>query len=92
QGDGEDILDATYLGTVVYQHVPSAKAGEAKVIVDMSMDTDRLLKLSSPEEGRDNESFEFQTLGHPNRKGDPVPFLTVAQGTPVAEDVATDDA
>ncbi len=84
QGDDEDILDATYLGTIVYQHVPSAKAGEAKVIVDMSMDVDRTLKLSSPEDGRDNEFFEFKTLGHAARQGDPNPFLSVAQGAPTA--------
>lgn len=84
QGDGEDILDATYLGTVVYQHVPAAKAGESKVIVDMSMDTERTLKLSSPEDGRDDEFFEFKTLGHADRKPsvEPTPFLTVARGAP----------
>ena len=82
QGDGDDILDATYLGSVVYQHVAPAKAGEAKVIVDMALDVQRNLKLSSPEEGRDNEYFEFKTLGHAERSGEPVPFLNVAQGAP----------
>ena len=86
QGDGEDILDATYLGTVVYQNVPAAKAGEAKVIVDMAMDANRTLRLSSPEEGRDNEFFSFKTLGHAERpkNEEPAPFLTVAQGVPAA--------
>ena len=84
QGDGEDILDATYLGTVVYQHVAPAQAGESKVIVDMSMDADRLLKLSSPEEGRDNEFFEFKTLGHAESPAEAPPMLSVAQGVPHA--------
>ena len=81
QGDDEDIIDATYLGTVVYQNVASAKAGEAKVIVDMAMDVDKTLKLSSPEDGRDNEFFEFKTMGHAQRPEDHPPFLSVAQGT-----------
>ena len=92
QGDGEDILDATYLGTVVYQHVPPAKAGESKVIVDMAMDAERNLKLSSPEDGRDNEFFEFKTLLPAEQPSEPVPFLNVAQGAPVPVEKASDGA
>ena len=82
QGNDEDILDATYLGTVVYQHVAPAKAGESKVVVDMTMDVDRTLKISSPEEGRDNEYFEFKTVGHARRPKEQAPFFNVAQGAP----------
>ncbi len=84
QGDEEDILDTDYLGTVVYQNIAEAPAGEAKVIVDMALDQERILKISSPEAGRDSESFEFKTSGPEAKKKkiEPVPNFVVAQGLP----------
>jgi molecular chaperone DnaK len=81
EGDSEDIIDTEYLGTIVYGHVEEAKAGEAKVIVDMSLDQDRLLKITSPEPGREGETFEFRTKGHKARKKGkkPKPFFTLAK-------------
>lgn len=84
EGDDEDILDTEYLGTVVYREIADAKAGEAKVIVDMALDQERVLKISSPEEGRDNESFQFHTRGHKKRPKDkpPKPAFAVAERVP----------
>lgn len=61
QGDHEDILNTDYLGTVVYAHIPEAKAGEAKVMVDLILGTDRILTVASPEAGRDAEKFQIPT-------------------------------
>ena len=83
QGDADDILDVEYLGSVVYREIGEAKAGEAKVIVDMAMDQDRVLKISSPEPGREGETFTIETRGHPNQAGKkPKPVLNVARGVP----------
>jgi molecular chaperone DnaK len=85
EGESEDIIDTEYLGTIVYGEVEEAKAGEAKVIVDMALDADRLLKISSPEPGREGETFEFKTKGHKARKKGkkPKPELTMAKRTDV---------
>ncbi len=88
EGDNEDIIEAEYLGTVVYTHIAEAKAGEAKVIVDMSLAPDRTLTLSSPEAGRENEVFEFKTKGHKARKakkGPPRAVFSIAKGVPAPE-------
>jgi molecular chaperone DnaK len=81
EGDSEDIIDTEYLGTIVYGQVEEAKAGEAKVVVDMSLDQDRLLKITSPEPGREGEAFEFKTRGHKGRKKGKKPkaFFTIAK-------------
>jgi molecular chaperone DnaK len=84
EGDCEDIIEADYLGSVVYTQISEAKAGEAKVIVDMALGADRVLTLSSPETGRENETFEFKTKGHQARKQKKTvkPFFQVAKGVP----------
>jgi molecular chaperone DnaK len=84
EGDAEDILDVEYLGTVVYREIGEAKAGEAKVIVDMALDQDRVLRISSPEPGRDKEVFEFRCEGHKSRKepNKQRPVFGIAQGVP----------
>lgn len=86
EGDGDDILDAEYLGSVVYQGIEDAKAGEAKVVVDMSLGPERVLKITSPEPGRDAESFEIPAHGHGARPKDapPPPRFVVAKGRPDA--------
>ena len=58
---------------------------EAKVIVDMSLGPDRTLTLSSPEPGRENETFEFKTKNHKVRKAKKGPTratFAVARGAP----------
>jgi molecular chaperone DnaK len=85
EGDQDDIIEAEYLGTVVYQAIGEAKAGEAKVIVDMSLSPERVLTLSSPEPGRENENFAFNTKGHKSRKskkGAGRAIFSVAKGAP----------
>jgi molecular chaperone DnaK (HSP70) len=85
EGDSDDIIEADYLGTLVYTNIAEAKAGEAKVIVDMSLGVDRVLTLSSPETGRENETFEFKTKGHRSRKDKRAPaksVFAVAKGVP----------
>ncbi len=83
EGDEDDIIDADYLGSVVFQAIDDAKAGEAKVVIDMTLSPDRSLKITSPEAGRDKETFEFQAFGHKKRSDDePDPSFTVASGTP----------
>lgn len=69
EGDHDDILETEYLGSVVYTGITEAKAGESKVVVDMSLSPERVLQISSPEPGRENESFEFKTKAHKSRKG-----------------------
>jgi molecular chaperone DnaK len=83
EGDCEDIIEADYLGTVVYTQISEAKAGDAKVIVDMALGADRVLTLSSPEPGRENENFEFKTKGHKTRQTKkPHSTFAVAKGVP----------
>lgn len=86
QGDGEDILDADYVGTVVYQKISEGKAGEAKVVVDMTLGPDRTLKVTSPESGREGEVFEFKVHGHEDVEDDklPRPTFQVAERVPTA--------
>ncbi|MCA9554738.1 MAG: Hsp70 family protein [Myxococcales bacterium] len=86
EGEAEDILDADYLGSVVYQGIVDAKAGEAKVVVDMTLGPERVLKITSPETGRDQEAFEFAAFGHNTRKEDALldPRFDVAKGRPTA--------
>lgn len=61
QGDADDILQAEYLGTVVYRGLPEAKAGEAKVTVDMALGSDHVLVITSPDGNRQKETFAFPT-------------------------------
>lgn len=61
QGESEDILNTEYLGTIVYRGIPEAKAGEAKVVVDLVLGADRMLTVTSPEAGRDKEKFVMPT-------------------------------
>jgi molecular chaperone DnaK len=84
EGDGDEILDVEYLGTVVYREISEAKAGEAKVIVDMALDQDRVLRISTPDPGRDKEVFEFKCEGHKSRKDKKKlrPIFGIAQGVP----------
>ena len=83
QGDSTELIDTEYLGTVVFRDVPDAKAGDAKLVVDLSLGADRLLLLTSPEDGRAGEKFEFKTKGHADRENaDPAPKLVVAQNLP----------
>ncbi len=87
QGDSDDILDTEYLGSVAFGDVGEAKAGEAKLVVDLMLNGERILTISSPEEGRGGERFEFKTVGHKKRKppkkdDDAIPadpFFEVAQ-------------
>lgn len=84
EGESDDIIDADYLGTIVYRGIESAPAGEAKVVVDLSLDVDRTLRISSPEAGREGELFELAVAGHRERKNsvEPSPVFHVAQGLP----------
>lgn len=61
QGEGEDILDTEYLGTIVYRGIADAKAGEAKVVVDLVLGADRILSVTSPEPGREKEKHLIPT-------------------------------
>lgn len=84
ESDDDDIIDAGFLGTVVYPGIAEAPAGEAKVVVDLSLDVDRVLRVSSPEPGREGEMFEWPVEGHADRKNGaaPTPTLRVAQTVP----------
>ena len=82
QGATDELIDNDYLGTIVFSGLPDAKAGDAKLVVDLVVDEDRLLKVSSPEDGRSGETFEFETKGHAARSDDgeaPTPTFSVAR-------------
>lgn len=85
EGEANDILDATYLGTIVFPAIPDASAGEAKLMVDLAVEEDRMLRIRSPEPGREEERFEFAVLGHPTRDSRPpaAPRFEVAQALPL---------
>ncbi|MFO0725169.1 MAG: Hsp70 family protein [Myxococcota bacterium] len=86
QGDHEDILNTDYLATVVYQGISEAKAGEAKVTVDLALGADRVLTITSPDPGRGKESFQIPTKGSRQleaaRKIEPI--FSVAKNVPEA--------
>jgi molecular chaperone DnaK len=82
QGDHEDILNTDYLGTVVYAHIPEAKAGEAKVMVDLILGTDRVLTVASPEAGRDQEKFTLPTKESQGDSKKLTPHFVVASAPP----------
>lgn len=83
QGSGEDIMDNEYLGTVVYRGIGAAKAGEAKVVVDLALDANGVLLVTSPEEGRSGDRYEFSTKNVPGEPPPtPEPVFHVAQGRP----------
>lgn len=75
QGNDDDILDVAYLGSVVYQHIEEAKAGEGRVIVDMTLDSRRILQITSPENGRGGEAFELPLNESTPTGADRTPFL-----------------
>ena len=76
QGDAEDILDTEYLGSVCYSGIAEGKAGESKVVVDLIMGSDRVLTITSPEDGRDGERFDLPTKFAEGRKEPPkAPFI-----------------
>ncbi|MCC7384473.1 MAG: Hsp70 family protein [Deltaproteobacteria bacterium] len=81
QGDSEDLLDTEYLGTVVYRGLPDAKAGEAKVVVDLVLGPERLLSVTSPDPGREGEKFELKTLAA-RSEPDEAPHFMIAQSMP----------
>ena len=84
QGLGEDLLENEYLGTIVYQGIQTAKAGEAKVVVDLALDASGILLVTSPEEGRGKEKYEFTTKnGAEPPTSEPEPVFHVAQGRPL---------
>lgn len=83
QGAGEDIMDNDYLGTIVYQGIQGAKAGEAKVVVDLALDSNGVLQVSSPEEGRLDEKYEFTTKNGAEAPAPaPEPTFYIAEGRP----------
>lgn len=84
EGDDDDILEAAYLGSIVFQGIEEAPAGEAKVVVDLSLDVDRTLRITSPEPGREGELFELEVAGHAARKNGARPEATfhLAQALP----------
>jgi molecular chaperone DnaK len=82
EGEGPDIMEVDYLGTVVFPDVPEAKAGDSKLVVDLVLDVQRVLAVTSPEDGRVGERFEFRTREHAQRVQDPdapTPELRVAR-------------
>ncbi|MBI2373401.1 MAG: Hsp70 family protein [Deltaproteobacteria bacterium] len=84
QGESDDLLNTEYLGTVVYEDIPEAKAGEAKIVVDLVLGMNRMLIVTSPEEGRDGEKFEIKTKEHESVKSGAAiePMLAVAKNRP----------
>jgi molecular chaperone DnaK (HSP70) len=68
QGDGEDVIEAEYLGSVVFRELAEARAGEGKLVVDMTLDAERVLRISSPEPGREGETFELSTRMGPEHR------------------------
>jgi molecular chaperone DnaK len=85
QGDGDDILNTAYLGTIVYKEVAEAKAGDAKIVVDLILAADRTLTVTSPEPGREGEKFEIKTKEHKALKDistPPDPTFVVAKNLP----------
>lgn len=81
QGAGEDIMDNEYLGTIVYRGIEAAKAGEAKVVVDLALDSNGVLLVTSPEDGRTNDRYEFSTKNVPGEPAPtPAPVFHVAPG------------
>lgn len=82
EGEAGDLLDASYLGSVVFPDVKEGFAGETKLVVDLSLESDRVLRVTSPEPGREGEAFSFPVLGHQARKNgrDAEPSFHVAQG------------
>ncbi|MBI4819005.1 MAG: Hsp70 family protein [Deltaproteobacteria bacterium] len=84
QGESDDLLNTEYLGTVVYEDIPEAKAGEAKIVVDLVLGMNRILVVTSPEDGREGEKFEIKTKEHESiRGGAPIePALCVAKNEP----------
>lgn len=83
QGNEDDILDVAYLGSVVYQNIGEAKAGEGKVIVDMTLESSRILKITSPEEGRGGEAFELPLDSTPEgQTSEPRPEQAMAHRAP----------
>lgn len=81
-----ETIRATYLGTVVYPGIKQAPAGKARLVVDLHLDINRMLRISSPEEGREGEFFTLEVAGHAERKNsvNPEPSFRVAQEMPVA--------
>ena len=68
QGEQEELFDANYLGTILFPGLPEKKAGQAKLIVDMTLSEEYLLTINCPDVGE--KSFQFITAGHQNLASD----------------------
>ncbi|MEE2900915.1 MAG: Hsp70 family protein [Myxococcota bacterium] len=62
QGEQEELFDANYLGTILFPGLPEKKAGQSKLIVDMTLSEEYLLTINCPDVGE--QSFQFITAGH----------------------------
>lgn len=80
QGEEDDIIQATYLGSVVFSDIEPQNAGEGRVTVDLSLSEKHLLTLTSPEPGRDHQHFEMHAAGfEAGDEGTPQTQLFVAK-------------
>ena len=78
QGEQEELFEANYLGTVLFPGLPENKAGQSKLIVDMTLSEEYLLTINCPDIAE--QSFQFVTEGHKElpENTEAVPTFTVA--------------
>ncbi len=67
QGDSENVTEADYLGTLVFDGIPPRKSGEVKVKVDVELDAEGLVKISAQDTVRNvRQGLTLQSIGLPS--------------------------
>jgi molecular chaperone DnaK len=80
QGTKEELVEANYLGTILFPNIAEEKAGQSKLVVDMTLSDEYLLTINCPKEAATEQTFTFKTAGHKElSEEDPhVPTFAVA--------------
>lgn len=77
EGEAQELIDAQYLGTILFPDMPENAAGQSKLVIDMTLSDDYRLTIASD----DQQQFEFKTSQHADRKDKPIqPAFIVAKG------------
>ena len=64
QGEQDELVDANYLGTILFPNIPEDKAGQSKLVVDMTLSDEYLLTINCPKQTSNDKPYTFKTAGH----------------------------
>jgi molecular chaperone DnaK len=84
------VKDSEYLGTLTYGDIPAAPAGQIKISIEFTLDSEGMLSLTAKNDRSDNpQSVRLATIGRPKTETEPV---LERQGPRVAEPEPPEDS